>query len=272
MDPSTLTSARAHLMDEARALFQSYEAVRAIWVSGSIASGRADAYSDIDLRVAVRPEAHAWFVGNRRVFPQSWSGFAFNEWVPGTQHCVSHFRPFLKIDIFYFSLETLEPSVWHARPMRILYDPDDVLRQLAQQSVGLREAPPGDKINRLISKGLAAVHEAYRRVQRGDLLYAQSLLDELRHFMMMADDLLHGRTPDADVYVRFSDRGTPNIVDALQLSYCRCVRGEILKSMHALAMVHRGQIIELHKDFKPDRSLAIDLESIDVVTRELPLQ
>lgn len=56
-------------------------AVAGMFLGGSLASGTADAWSDIDLRVVVRPERHAGFVEQRLDIPRAWDGFLFNEWL-----------------------------------------------------------------------------------------------------------------------------------------------------------------------------------------------
>src|SRR5205807_7066222 len=101
MTEDLLIGARDRLLSFAHQRFASDIDVVGLFLSGSLAAGTADAYSDIDLRVVVKPEKHGWFIEHRREIPTSWPDFLFNEWRPGTNHCVSHFRSFVKIDIFY---------------------------------------------------------------------------------------------------------------------------------------------------------------------------
>ena len=118
-----LIGARDRLLSFAQQQFTSNPDVVGLFLAGSLAVGTSDAYSDIDLRVVVKPDRHAWFVDHRREITVSWPDFLFNEWRPGTIHCVSHFRSFVKIDIFYFSEAGLEPSPWYTLPIKILFDP-----------------------------------------------------------------------------------------------------------------------------------------------------
>jgi hypothetical protein len=178
---------------------------------------------------------------------------------------VSHFRPFNKIDIFYFNQAHLAPSPWYTLPIQILHDPSGVVVSLLEQSKGERFDVSEDDIDFSISKGLAATHETYRRAMRGELAYAQTLLDELRHHVMRADDRLFGRTPETAVFAKFERRGSQETLAALAASYRRHDAEAILHSLHGLVRYYRGQIAMLHEHYQPSRPLSVDLEVLDTV-------
>ena len=94
-----------------------------------------------------------------------------------------------------------------------------------------------DEVDYSISKGLAAAHEAYRRVQRGELLYAQTLLDEFRHQVMRADDLLFDRTPHSALHAKFDQRGSYTAMAALSTSFCSYDAGALDSSLTALVQL-----------------------------------
>ncbi len=254
-----------------RLLSVAYEAlirtpgVVAVFLAGSLAAGTADPYSDIDLRVVVTPDRHPWFVQHRCDIPQSWPNFLFNEWMPRSQHCVSHFRPFNKIDIFYYSAGVLQPSPWYALPIKILHDPEGVVAGLLARSRGLTFDVGEDEIDFSISKGLAAAHEAVRRARRGELLYAQTLLDEFRQHVMRADDFLFARTPEVPLHAKFDRRGSVEVLAALSRSFCPLDAASIESSVVALAGCYRDQITRLHETFALRRRLGSDLEALDLV-------
>ncbi len=133
-----LEEARNNLLATALGCFKTDPNVLGIFLGGSIAAGSADAYSDIDLRILVKPERHSHFVEQRRQIPKQWPGFLFNEWVPSAQHCVSHFQPFGKIDIFYYDATALTPSPWYRLPIKILHDPKGIVADLVKRSEGLQ--------------------------------------------------------------------------------------------------------------------------------------
>jgi predicted nucleotidyltransferase len=265
LDEKTLAAARDRLLETAVRFFSADPAVIGIFLGGSLAAGSADVFSDIDLRVVVKPDRHGYYVDQRREIPKAWPGFLFNEWVPGAQHCVSHFRPFGKIDIFYYDASTLAPSPWYRLPNKILHDPDGVVADLMKQSTGMPFTVREDDLDFSISKGLAAAHETYRRAMRGELFYAQTLMDELRHQMMQADDWLHDRTPETAVMSKFDMRASGEVLIILSNSYCLCQGDAILAALRSLAHLYRDQVLALHEKFKLSRPLKNDIASLEVI-------
>ncbi len=265
LDERSLTAARERLLETALRFFSRDPAVVGVFLAGSLAAGTADAWSDIDLRVVVRSDRLGFYVDRRREIPKQWPGFLFNEWVPGAQHCVSHFRPFGKIDIFYYDAAALTPSPWYRLPNSILHDPEGIVADLVERSQGLPFTVSDDDLDFSISKGLAAAHETYRRARRGELFYALSLLDELRQHIMHADDWLHDRTPETVVVAKFDMRGSRAILAALKASYSPCEADAIMSALRLLAETYRGQLAELHGKFGLARPLASDLEALDIV-------
>jgi hypothetical protein len=266
MGPDTLVNGREALLSAAQRDLASRPDVLGVFLAGSMAAGTADPWSDIDLRVVVRPDRHPWFPDHRRDIPAAWPGFLFSEWLPGAHHCVSHFRPFTMIDVFYHAADALRPSPWHSLPIRVLHDPAGLVARLLADPQTLPFEISEADADFTISKLLAAVHEAHRRASRGELLYAQSLLDELRHHIRRACDLLQGRTPDLTAGTTFDRRGRPDILSALRSSFCPLDRNAILQSIAALCPVVRGQIAALHHRFPLARQLANDLAALDLVT------
>jgi hypothetical protein len=70
-----------------------------------------------------------------------------------------------------------------------------------------------DHRNYSISKGLAAAHEAFRRTQRQELLFAQTLLDELRVHIIQTDNWLFDRTPRTQLFSKFDQRGSQQVIE-----------------------------------------------------------
>lgn len=262
MELQHIVAGRAACLDHAVRALSAENPVVGIFLGGSLGAEAGDAFSDIDLRVVVESARHAEFVRRRLEIPKSWPGFLFNEWIPGTQHCVSHFEPFGKIDIFYLDDTQLEPTPWYGLPMRVLYDPQGRIANLIEQSRGMAFDVSVDQVERSISKGLAAIHEALRRSKRGELFYAQTLLDELRRHMMMADDWLFERTPMRGV-PKFDERGSDRMREALEASYCRLEGGAIALATIRLGRVYRELVLELHDMVDLGRPLENDLRAFE---------
>lgn len=260
-----LENARNDLLATALRYFKADPGVLGIFLGGSIAAGSADAYSDIDLRIVVKPELHSHYVEQRQQIPKHWPGFLFNEWMPNTQHCVSHFQPFGKIDIFYYDAAALTPSPWHLLPIKIVHDPKGVVADIVNRSKGLPFTVGDDDLDFSISKGLAAAHETYRRAMRGELFYAQTLLDELRHHIMQTDDWLHDRTPETAVIAKFDSRASGDVLTILGSSYCPCEADAILKALHSLVQLYRNQVLALHKKFRLSRPIENDITALKVI-------
>ncbi len=253
-----LVAAREERLTQAAAMLSAEPHVLGVFLGGSLAAGSGDAFSDIDLRVVVESEHHSDFVRRRLDIPRSWPGFVFNEWMPGAQHCVSHFEPFGKVDIFYLDAARMSASPWYGLPNRVLHDPKGFLKSLFAQSKALKFDVAPDDVGQSISKGLAALHEALRRAKRGELIYAQTLLDELRHHIMKADDWLFGRTPTTAIYAKFDTRGSKEVLDALRASYGQLEAETIIQAAAGLREVYQRQVSQLHERFDLHRPLSND--------------
>jgi len=118
-------------------------------------------------------------------------------------------------------------------------------------------------------KGLAAEHEAFRRTQRQELLFAQTLLDELRFHIIQADDWLFDRTPWTQLFSKFDRRGSREVIESLRGSFCGCDKSGLLVSLAVLSQLYRAQIIQLNARFKLSRRLESDLAALDPILFEL---
>jgi hypothetical protein len=245
VDQARLIEARDRLLRDFVGLFSSDPAVVGLFAGGSVAAGNADAWSDIDLRVLVPHEKHDAFVRQRRDIPRKIDGFLFNEWLHGAIHCISHFSNFVKVDVFYLDVSTFDPSPWYGLPILILHDPTGVIQNVVDQSKGLEFQLDPQEIDRSVSKGVAAVHEAYRRLRRGELVFVQSLLDELRQHMAFADDWIHRRPPQAVPFSRLESRASNLLVRAFHQSFAMLDQHALTQALSTLAAYYGQQIERL---------------------------
>lgn len=96
-----------------------------------------------------------------------WDELLYNEYSTSWKNmCVSHFKPFIKVDIFYYIETDLLPSLWFNKGIKIILDKKNFLNERVNNSRELEFEMPNKEINILINKGLALVHK-YIEEQRG---------------------------------------------------------------------------------------------------------
>ena len=245
---SELVQARDTLLERAVSFFTADPDAIGIFLAGSLPAGCADAYSDIDLRIIATPEGQARLVAGRLEWPAHWGDLLFNEWLNGTQHCVSHFRPFLKIDVMYWTPNIFRPSPWFRMPARVFLDRDGLVRSVLAQSQSLTfSPPPSAEVSRILSKALAGSHEVVRRARRGELCFAQSLLDELRSNMTRLDAWIQGFEPSAPWDLKPAARVSPALANAFERSYVGLNAADIDDAVVALSNALAQQIPPLHR-------------------------
>lgn len=262
-----LVQAREALLDRTVSFFAERPDVTGIFLAGSLPAGSADAYSDIDLRVIATPEEQARLVNGRLEWPTHWGDLLFNEWLEGTEHCVSHFRPFLKVDVFYWTPSMFRPSPWFRMPTKVFVDRNGVVQSVLAESQFLAfPAPLPDEVSRILSKALAGVHEVVRRARRGELQFAQSLLDELRSHMVQLDGWIQGLAPSSPHDLKAFSRVSPAMSNALASSYVGLSAADLDDAAVVLGEVLTQQIPELHRKFQLNRPLSSDLSAVALVT------
>ena len=263
IDPADIVAERDRVLDRMVRYFLDRSGTKALFLSGSLAAGTADAWSDIDFRAVVTPEVYEGFLAGRESAPSAWGDLLFNQVRPGTSHSVSHFRPFLKVDTFYYRPDQLIPSPWYTLPTKVLFDPEGLVKRVIEESRGMAFVPAADTVERSIGFGLAAAHEVLRRARRGELCYAKQILDELRLAVVDADDYLNGRPWYG--LSHFESRADPRLVAVVQTSHGPLEREAILRNLGSLAERYREQILGLHRRFPLSRDLEADLAAVGVV-------
>lgn len=262
-----LVQAREALLDRTVSFFAERPDVIGIFLGGSLPAGSADAYSDIDLRVIATPEEQVRLVQGRLEWPRNWGDLLFNEWLDGTEHCVSHFRPFLKVDVFYWTPSMFGPSPWCRMPAKVFVDRNGLVQSVLAESQSLAfPVPSPDEVSRILSKALAGLHEVVRRARRGELHSAQSLLDELRSHMVQLDGWIQGLAPSSPHDLKAFSRVSPPLANALALSYVGLNAADLDNAAVALGEVLTQQIHELHRKFPLNRPLTSDLSAVALVT------
>ncbi|MGV2828917.1 aminoglycoside 6-adenylyltransferase [Myxosarcina sp. GI1(2024)] len=257
-----LNAARQRLLDKVIEYFLAKKGIEAIYIQGSVASGLTDEFSDIDLRVVIQPEIYEQYILERFSAPHHWGEWLYNEWSSSSWICVSHFKPFNKIDVLYFKPEELQPSPWFLLPTQVIYDPKDLVKQVIQVSKQFKfTLLKIEEVDRLISKGLAYAEEVYRRVIRKELFYAQSLLDNFRWVLIQFDDYFQNSLPSSGFGSpsHFEQRGSKELIEVLKLSYTLLDKQSILHALGKLLGVYQDQVIQLYETLPLKRDKKADL-------------
>jgi predicted nucleotidyltransferase len=260
-----LNAARQNLLDKAVDYFLEKKGVEALFVQGSVASRNTDEFSDIDFRVVLQAELHEQFLLERFSAPKYWGEWIYNEWTAIRWVCVSHFYPFNKIDVLYYKLEDIQPSPWFLQPVLILFDPKKLIHQVIKASEGLEFTLFIDEVNRLISKGLAHAEEVYRRAMRGELFYAQSLLDNFRLTIMQIDDYFQKNPSSSAASAHFEQRGSQFLIEVLKCSYPPLDKQSILHALSMLLNTYQVQVIKLHETLPLDQDVKTYLNWINIL-------
>jgi predicted nucleotidyltransferase len=260
LDDATIAAARQRILTRIADYFSNRSGVLGLFLCGSIAEETADAASDIDFRVVVTPESYDEFCSMRDEAPESWGELLFNSGTMSNSMRVSHFRPFVKVDVFYYRPADLRPSPWYALPVTVLLDRDHTIAQVVKQSVGMTFTATAQQVNEAINQALACGHEILRRVHRGELGYAHHILDELRLLLITHDEFLHGRPPLG--FAHFEELcADPLLLNAIRETYRHYDSDAVLESMQSLAHELNRQLTQLNNAFDLGRSPSRDAAS-----------
>jgi predicted nucleotidyltransferase len=183
VDSEANTRARRQALDAAAADLRQADWCLGVVVVGSVAAGNDDAWSDIDMRVIVAPDACDDIIARRYEITRRWGEVLFEEIVPRSNLAIVHFRPFFKMDVFYYRPADLTPSHWWLLPQMILYDPQGILADVIARSKLVPADSVGSDLRFLKTRAVAAAEEARRKMLRGQPVYAQAFLTELRELV-----------------------------------------------------------------------------------------
>ncbi|MFC4409838.1 hypothetical protein ACFOZY_05225 [Chungangia koreensis] len=251
---------REELLKRAVADLTSDEDVLAIYLDGSLSRNEADRFSDIDLHTIVTPEKIADFIMRKMERAEKWGNVLFHENTnPYSPVDVSHFDSFVKVDSWYHTIDEIKPSIW-LRNMKILYDPNEVLEQIAEDSSKIVYKSTSEEVEFWRGKVLAFIHETYRAVRRKEYYYALSNLDRVRWLMALGWYMEMDEHLDSSYGVWSKIEGERSKLSPEQLS--------ILKSWESFR--HPDRIMDVLRKIVPEfKTLNKSLsEKVVIETRE----
>jgi len=161
---------------------------------GSFATGKADAWADLDIRTVVAAEHHESILARRYEIPRAWVDVPYEEGVPGKIWTIVHCRPFFKIDIYYYRREDMSDSPYRHLPHRITHDRHGIFAEAVRR--GMQLPPDADRRSLwyLKTKAVATAEELRRKLLRHRPVYVHAFLTELRDWIIR----IHQCTSGAD--------------------------------------------------------------------------
>ncbi|WP_261129682.1 aminoglycoside 6-adenylyltransferase [Bacillus sp. Marseille-Q3570] len=183
---SELPNYRKALLRSIEKDLQNDDNVIAFFYGGSIGNENMDYYSDIDLRVVVKPQVIKEYIRNKKKRPNKWGNVLFYEDInPFSNYTVVHYDCFVKVDSFYFKPDDIKPSVW-LKNIKIVKDSNHMMASILGESTTLNYKPTFNEFELWRTKFLPYLHEAYRRAMRKEYYYALNCIDGLRLSMCTA--------------------------------------------------------------------------------------
>lgn len=193
---SELPNYRRQLLDAIERDLINDENVKALFYGGSIGNEITDNYSDIDLRVVVKPDKINEYISNKENRAKNWGNVLYFEDLNRFSiYTVAHYDCFVKVDTFYYTPDNIQPSIW-LKNIKIAKDTDNMMLNILEGSMDLTYKPSMDEFETWKTKFFAYLHEAYRRTMRKEYYYALNCVDKLRLSMTTAWYMNSGIQPN----------------------------------------------------------------------------
>ncbi|WP_231687744.1 nucleotidyltransferase domain-containing protein [Bacillus sp. CHD6a] len=170
--------------------------ILAFFYGGSLAKGNADLYSDLDLRIVVEDSAYETYRLNKKERATNWGDVLYYEDFPWASYSIAHFRSFIKVDTFYYRQSDLHPSPY-LKYLLIEHDPNGIISQLRDKSQSIDYPFSEEEFEVWRGKFFAYLHEVYRRVQRGEYLYAFQMVHSLSYSIVIGWYVEAGEVPNS---------------------------------------------------------------------------
>ena len=173
-------------------LYAEDNSVKGIYISGSVSNNSYDEYSDIDIRIILEENDV-----NKYITEFESKVCNFNHRVLFYEPCsfsnaiIPHFDNFIKADIFFYGITEIVPSIW-LKNIKIVKDTDGFLIDIKRKSQNLPFLIQSNIVKDESLKFIALSHECFRRLQRGEYLYANYLLNSMKLTLINFTDFLNG--------------------------------------------------------------------------------
>lgn len=193
---SELPNNRKELIDAIENDLIDDDNVLTLFYGGSIGNEIIDIYSDIDLRVVVRPDKINEYISNKGNRAKNWGNVLYFEDLNRFSiYTVAHYDCFVKVDTFYYTPDNIQPSIW-LKNIKITKDTDNMMLNILERSMDITYKPNVDEFEAWRTKFFAYLHEAYRRTMRKEYYYALNCIDKMRLSMTTAWYMNSGIQPN----------------------------------------------------------------------------
>lgn len=232
---SSLTPERADFLSRLLQRFRADPRLVAVLAGGSYLADALDAYSDLDLVIAVEPHAYPAVLMEREALVkqlggllESFSGEHVGE--PRLLICLYE-RPLLHVDFKFVALPDLADRV---EEPAVLWERDG--RASAALALGAAEYPTPDA-SWLERRFWVWIHYAASKIGRGELFEALHTLDFLRAVVLGPLGLLQvGARPAG---VRRVESAAPELAQRLQATVAKYDATDCLRALYASVEVYR---------------------------------
>ena len=234
------------IMNRFVSVCQADERVGAAFLGGSYASGKADAYSDIDLALITPDEAYDDFLAERAVFIQQLGEPIFLEDYPGEDH---HFLFVIFPDGTEVELGMARESHsagLYAGPYRVLLDKKGIL---TGESFPWLEAPQDKQLETL--HGLIywfwhnLSHHFINPLARGQLWSAYGALEDLRRACIDMARLRQNFTMETEGYERLEQAVPVELLTPLLATFCPMERDAMLRAALIIVRFYQSMVPSL---------------------------
>lgn len=191
-----LPDSRQKLLDAIHHDLSADDHVLSFFYGGSIGNENTTIYSDIDLRIVVKPDKINDYIANKQIRAKNWGNVLyFEDSNPALFYTVVHYHCFVKVDVFYYSLDDIQPSTW-LQNIKIMKDTNDFMKDMQKRSMTMTYKPSIEEFEIWRTKFFAYLHEAYRKAMSNEYYYALDCIDKLRLLMTRAWYMISGIQPN----------------------------------------------------------------------------
>ena len=217
---SNLPVDRDRLKNRLIRLVKEDEEIIGCFFSGSIGKRTEDFYSDIDARIIVKDNVN--LMRKQQEVIRSIGEYLFVETF--TEECsVIHYATFIKLNLFIYRPNMLEPSVLF-KQVEIVKD-DGFIQELVDISNQMEYRITQEEFDQLVNKYYAYYFELYRTWKREEYNYLEDLTMAIKHSLVSMWYVSKGYMPNKNLdWAKYEGRKTKlsHLETNFLLSYTPC--------------------------------------------------